>query len=158
MLCVFSQRGLDNFKSGDGNPTPPTDYRKFDKRDAIAIPGLFPFAKAVTAPSNRKMNHSNTDTVLAHNLGTGSEVEVRLRANGDLVINTSAKNVYINTEKAIINANSGEFNIANSVWNGNMTFNGNLTQNGTYVLSGITMNTHVHPGVQSGPAKTGAPE
>ncbi len=158
VLCVFSQRGMDNFKSGDGNPTPPTDYRKFDKRDAVAIPGLFPFSKAVTSPAKRKMNHTNKDAVIAHNLGTGNEVEVRLRENGDLVINTSSKNVFINTEKVIVNANMGEFNIANSVWNGNMTFNGNLTQNGTYVLDGINMNVHVHPGVMSGPSKTGTPE
>lgn len=158
VVCLFSQRGLDNFKQGSGTPTKPTDYRKFDKRDAMAIPGIFPFSKAATQPSLRKMNHSNSDAVIAHNLGTGNEVEVRLKANGDLVINTSAKNVYVNTDKAIINAQSGEFNIANTVWNGNMTFNGNLTQVGTYVLSGVNMNNHVHSGVQSGSSKTLKPE
>ena len=157
VLCVFSQRGIDNFKQGDGSPTRPTDYRKFDKRDAIAIPGLFPFGKSVNDPGKRTFAHNTGDAVISHNIGTSNEVEIRLKASGDMVINTNNKNVTINTQSATINSTSATFNIQNSVWNGNMTFNGNLIQNGVYTLDGINMNAHRHTGVQTGPGTTGTP-
>lgn len=155
VLCVFSQRGIDNFKQGDGSPTRPTDYRKFDKRDAIAIPGLFAFSKSVNDPAKRTFSHSTSDAVVAHNIGTGNEVEIRLKASGDMVINTNNKNVTINTQTATINATSATFNIQNSVWNGDMTFNGNLVQNGIYTLDGLNMNAHRHTGVQTGSGTSG---
>jgi hypothetical protein len=157
VLCIFSQRGIDNFKQGDGSPTMPTDYRKFDKRDAIAIPGLFPFSKSINNSSKRTFSHDTSDAVIAHNIGTGNEVEIRLKASGDMIINTNNKNVTINTQSATINSTSATFNIQNSVWNGNLTFNGNLVQNGVYTLDGVNMNAHRHTGVQTGSGTTGTP-
>ncbi len=87
VLLVFSQSGLDVFKSGDGTPQPPSDYRTFNMRDAIAIPGLFPFGLAINQQSKRTLTHSTDDVVVAHNLGTGAECEIRLKPTGKVEIN-----------------------------------------------------------------------
>lgn len=163
VLCVFAHKSIDNFKMGSGTPTIPNDYRRFDKRDAVAIPGLFPFGASTNNPSKHTWPHSTQDSVISHNLGGGNEVEIRLKANGDCVINTNQK-ITLNCTDAIVNATTVDINassmtmdVANSVWTGNMTFNGNITQVGTFTLGGINMNTHKHTGVQAGPSQTGGP-
>lgn len=158
VLCVFSQRGTDNFKIGSGSPTKPTDYRTFDKRDAIAIPGLFPFSKALNNPTKRQLSHSTLDAVLSHNIGTGKECEVRLKASGDIELNTPSNNVTVNCKAATVNATDVAINATSMVVDvANSTWTGNLTMNGTYTLDGIVINTHKHSGVTPGSGTTSTP-
>lgn len=82
VLVVFSQQSTDVFRSGDGTPQPPIDYRTFDKRDAIAIPGLWPFGMSKNNPEGRTLTHSTEDVVIAHNIGTDNECEIRLTPSG----------------------------------------------------------------------------
>lgn len=106
VLCVFIQRSTDVFKSSDdGKPQPPNDLRKYDKRDAVAIPGLWPFKKAMNNPSKHNYSHSTEDTVVVHNLGSSSEVEIRLKPSGDLIINSPTK-VEVNCVDAEINCDT----------------------------------------------------
>ena len=80
VLCVFSMRGLDAFKSGDGTPAAPTDFRMFDKRDAIAIPGIFPFEMH---PNLKRVLPFNPDALsLTSNIGTPLENTVELSEVG----------------------------------------------------------------------------
>lgn len=80
VLCVFSMRGLDAFKAGDGTPAAPTDFRMFDKRDAIAIPGVFPFE---LHPNQRRVLPFNPDALsLTSNIGTPLENTVELSETG----------------------------------------------------------------------------
>jgi hypothetical protein len=157
VLCVFSQRGLDTFKNSnpDSRFVTPVDFRKFDKRDAIAIPGLFPFSESVNSSAQRSLPHSTSDMVLAHNLG-GAEVEIRLKADGSLNIK-SPTSVNVECPVANISANTTTWT-GNMTYNGNITLNGNLVQSGIYDLDGVNMNMHVHGGVSTGPSKTSVPE
>lgn len=158
VLCVFSSRGIDNFKIGTGLPTRPTDYRKFDKRDAVAIPGLFPFSKALNDPAKRNLTHSTRDAVLAHNIGTSGECEVRLKENGDIQLNTPNNKVIVNCKDAVVNATTVDINATSmTVDVANTTWTGNLNMTGNYVLGGVTMNTHKHTGVQSGSGTSAGP-
>lgn len=164
VLCVFSQRGLDTFKAGKGGFVTPTDFRKFDKRDAIAIPGLFPFASAANKQTNRALPHNTGDTVLAHNLGKGTEVEIRLKADGSVAIKSPAS-VTVECQTATINCSTSMAVTApNTVWSGNMTMTGNITlngglvQNGSYTLDGVNMNNHIHGGVMGGLGTTAGPQ
>lgn len=172
VLCSFSQRCIDSFKAGDGSPSRPLDLRKFDKRDAVAIPGLFPFSKAINNPNKRKWAHNTNDTVLVHNIGKANETEIRFKDDGSLVIN-STNQFTLNCSKAVVNAPS-EIN-GNTVINGTTTLNGNtsivgnLSVNGTIsststitattdvVGGGKSLATHVHGGVQSGGGTTTPP-
>lgn len=98
VLLVFSQSCIDVFKAGDGTAAPPSDYRVFNMRDAVAIPGLFPFGTAVNQPSKHTLTHSTDDAVLVHNLGTSSECEVRLKSDGKVEINGNLLDVSSTTE------------------------------------------------------------
>lgn len=157
VLCVFSQRGLDTFKNSDSDSrfVTPVDFRKFDKRDAIAIPGLFPFSESVNSVSNRSLPHSTTDMVMAHNLG-GNEVEIRLKPDGSLNIK-SPTSVNVECQTATIQCPDTSWT-GNMTYTGTITLNGDLVQAGLHILDGINMNTHVHGGVQTGPSVTSTPQ
>jgi hypothetical protein len=106
VMCIFAQRSMDNFKIGSGEPTIANDSRKFSDQDAVAIPGLFPFSKSLNNPQVRKYPHdSNRDLCIAHNIGSGTEVNIILKQNGDLIINTDY-NVVINSQTVQVNAAS----------------------------------------------------
>lgn len=164
VLCVFSQRCIDLFKSGEGGIVNPLDLRKFDKRDAVAILGLFPFQSAINNPSARTWTHNTNDTVLVHNIGTGNEVEIRLAESGKLTINTNQQ-VEVNASSATINAQTSTVN-GDVIVNGNQTVNGNITATGTITAPTITsagkvLATHTHTGSPTAPtgaiSPTGAP-
>ena len=86
VLLVFSQKGLDVFKSGATSAHDPIDMRSFDKRDAIAIPCVSPFSKSINNPDTRTLTHSVDDMVMTHNIGKDNECEVRLTSGGEVKI------------------------------------------------------------------------
>lgn len=166
VFLIFSMRGMDVWKRGNGYSVTPSDYRKFDIKDCVAIPGIYPFSEATNSPAKRVNGHSVDDVVLVHNIGQGSEVEIRLKPNGDVIVNSPTK-VTINCVDAEINAES-----TTTVNTADMTVNGNLTVNsgsfvvssgtiamsatdsatmqaqfdmsGSFVLNGVVMESHVH--------------
>lgn len=170
VYCVFSQRSIDNFKSGDGRPTVPTDYRKMSRRDAVAFPGLTPFGKSLNNPAVRKWPHNTRDMVISHNVGQGTEVEIRLLENGDIIINTdfnvitNSKTATVNvTDTITLNGPAMAVNVPQTTWVGNITMTGNIIQVGNYTLTGVAtfngipFNTHKHIGVTPGGGTSGVP-
>jgi hypothetical protein len=164
VLLIYSMRSMDTWKRGTGRPLLPNDNRKFDKRDCVAIPGVWPFGQSINNPSKRIWEHNTGDLVIANNLGTGNENEVRLKPNGDIVINTN-QNVEVNCNNATVTAQStitldsqvldvtattATFDIANTTWIGNIAHQGNYVQTGNYTLTGVAtfngiiFNTHDH--------------
>lgn len=165
VMCVFSQRSMDNFKIGNGQPTTPNDYRKFSDQDAVAIPGLFAFSRSPNRASIRKYPHNpKTDLVIAHNLASGTEVMIQLKQDGQLIINTE-QGVTVNCKTGVINAtesytiNTPQLNINAdaTTWAGNITHSGNYTQTGTSTFNGIVFATHKHMGVTPGSGTSGVP-
>ena len=171
VLLVYSMRSLDVWKRSEGRPTVPNDNRKFDKRDCFAIPGVWPFGRSINKPSVRIWQHDTNDLVVVNNIGTGSENEVRLKANGDIIINTN-QNVEVNCNNATviaqaditlnsanldITADTATFAIGTTNWIGNITHSGNYTMTGTATFNGVPFNTHKHTNVQSGSGVSGGP-
>lgn len=78
VLLIFSERSMDLWLSVGGQVT-PTDPRKFDLSDAIAIPGLMPFIDS-------QSSYDNLDFVIEYN---GSKIIIQ--ADGSIQINTSNK-------------------------------------------------------------------
>lgn len=165
VMCVFSQRSMDNFKIGNGQPTVPNDYRKFSDQDAVAIPGLFSFAKSVNRPAIRKYPHNpKTDLVIAHNIASGTEVMIQLKQNGELIINTEQA-VTVNCKTGVMNATESytlntpilNVNASTTNWSGNIIHSGNYTQTGTSTFNGIVFATHKHTGVTPGSGVSGGP-
>lgn len=170
VYCVFSHRSIDNFKIGNGQPTKPTDWRKMSRRDAVAIPGLFPFGKSLNNPAVRLWPHSTRDLVISHNIGSATEVEIRLTEGGDLIVNTQM-NVIVNSKTATVNVQEKielngplmDINIDQTNWTGNIALTGNITHTGNYTITGtatfngIVFDTHKHLGVTTGSGTSGIP-
>ena len=177
VLLIFSMRGLDTWKRGTGRQVTPTDFRKFDKKDCFAIPGIHTISNSINDPQKRFWPHSTLDAVLVNNIGTGQENEVRLKASGDVIVNTQ-QNVEVNCNNATVTAQAditlsctnldvtsatATFDIANTEWLGNINLTGNILQtgnytiNGTLLFNGIDFSTHKHTGVQAGIDTSGGP-
>jgi hypothetical protein len=163
VLCVFSMRAIEIWQESDGKPTDPNNRSKFHEKDAIAITGLFPRKKAVNNPAKRTLSHSTQDTVLAHNIGSANEVEIRFKPDGTMIINSPNK-VVVNAPEAEVNSSSSvTVTSPTSTFNGNVVVNGNVNSTGTVTGSvdvlggGKSLKNHTHSGVQPGGGNTGAP-
>lgn len=146
VLLVFSQRGIDTFKAGTGSFTTPLDFRTFDVKDAVAIPGLMPFGSSINNPSKRSLPHSTSDVVVAHNIGTANEAEVRIKPSGEIQLQSKLK----------VTIDSPETELK-----GNVTVEGSINATDTItsatdVVGGtISLVSHVHTGVTPGGGSTG---
>lgn len=150
-LAVFSMRSLDAWKSSQGIPTVPLNYAKFDKGDAIFIPGLQPQITSVNNPASRFWSHSTKDAVVAHNIGTSNEVEMRMTPEGNFLVRTNA-DVQVQAENVAVSASYMTVEVAETEWVGNITHAGTLNSNG------IIYDTHTHIGVTPGNGSTGGPQ
>jgi hypothetical protein len=85
VLLVFAQRSLEDwlFKGGE---TVPTDPRKFDLTDAIAIPGLYDFKVATLAENNE-------DFLIVHN---GEKIVIK--KDGNIEIGAASLKKLVNEE------------------------------------------------------------
>ena len=176
VLLVWSMRGLDKWKRGNGLPESPTDLRRFDIRDCIALPSVYPQGMSKNSPQSRTNDHSPNDVVLVHNLGSGSEVEVRLKPDGNVEINSPNK-VIVNCTDAEVNAsssmnietsdmtiNSSSFTVNTGTYaisatgtatqTGTFSHNGQMNVTGDINLNGKSVDEHSHGGVQSGGSNT----
>lgn len=161
VLIIFSMRGIDNFKAGNGRPAAPTDFRKFDLSDAFAIPAPWPKSKSVNNPTKHVWDHSPKDMVMVHNLGGGNECEFRLKADGNIQIRTNqdvevlGKDVTVTAETLNLNATTLNIDATNSLWIGDVVHQGNWIQTGTYTLNTVNINLHKHIGVTTGSGTSG---
>lgn len=126
VLCVFSMRGLDAFKAGDGTPAAPTDFRMFDKRDAIAIPGIFPFEMH---PNLKRVLPFNPDALsLTQDIGLPTESIVELSDAG-ITLKQGATSVVVSSAGVDIT--------------------------GLLTINGVPFPLHTHTGVTTGGGLSG---
>lgn len=181
VLLVFSQRGIDTWKYGSGSPSAPSDYRRFDKRDCVAIPCIFPVSKSMASKSRQGADYDPGDTVIYNRRGS-NPVEIVLKQSGDIVVNASQGKVTVNCKDSEINAsdsttvNTKDFKIncetyqvtssSYTIGTGSYSMSatvaasssGTFSHNGSWILNSIPMETHTHPGVQTGSGSTGGPQ
>jgi len=164
VLLVFSERGLDAWKAGNGYPSTPVDFRMMDYNDAIAIPGIYSRSGAINNPATRVWKHDVQDTVVVHNIGQSTETEIRLPLAGGIVINTS-QSVDVNCKDANINATNSasiltpdlDIDATNITIVGNVVHTGNFTNTGILSSDGVILNAHVHKNVNPGTGISGPP-
>lgn len=128
MLLVFSQRSLEGWLSGQN--VAPDDPRRFDLSDAVAVPGLL----ASNAPANA------TDAEFHF-----GPVKLRLKPDGGGTLETAGGNLTISP--------SGEAAFTGP----RVTVSGDVIVQGDVRAGTISLRNHVHTGVQSGSAVSGAP-
>jgi hypothetical protein len=102
VLLVFSQRGVDTWKYGNGSPAAPSDFRKFSRRDCFAIPCVFPKSLSMASPTRQSSNYELGD-VIVYNNRPGNSVEIILKKSGDVIVNSPGK-VQINCNSAEVNS------------------------------------------------------
>lgn len=173
VLLVFSQRGIDTWKYGSGSPTAPSDFRKFDRKDCIAIPCIFPVSRSVASESKQGPDYAVGDVAIYNKRG-GVTVEVVLKQNGDVVVNSPGK-VKVNCVDSEVNAsssvtyntqdftiNSSSFKVSTGAYSvtasSTATTTGTFSMNGSWILNGITMESHTHGGIQTGLNSTEGPQ
>src|SRR5690606_34548588 len=150
-LAVFSMRSLDAWKSSQGMPTAPLNYAKFDKGDAIFIPGLQPQITSVNNPTSRFWSHNTKDAVVAHNIGTSNEVEMRMTPEGNFLVRTNA-DVQVQATYVSVTADYMSVEVPDVEWvgdithSGNITTTGDITHTGVFNSNGIIYDTHTHIG------------
>lgn len=161
---IFSQRGIDRWKYGTGVPVTPADFRRFDRKDCMAIPCVFPKALSMAQAGKHSGDYSVGDTILFNKSGA---TEIVVKQNGDVVVNAPNK-ATVNCTEAEINASSSctvntetyQVNCTNyivsstsySVGTTNYSMNatgtavstGAYNMNGSFVLNGIPMESHGH--------------
>lgn len=126
VLCIFSMRGLDAFKAGDGTPAAPTDFRMFDKRDAMAIPGIFPFEMH---PNLKRVLPFNPDALsLTQDIGLPTESIVELSDAG-ITLKQGATSVVVSSAGVDIT--------------------------GLLTINGVPFPLHTHTGVTTGGGLSG---
>lgn len=104
VMIVMADRSLDRWLSQGGEVT-PDDRRQHDLSDAIAVPGLVPFADF----GGQVESSENNDDVLIRYAGS----KVRIKPNGDVEVEGSA-NIQMDAPGDInINA-GGNVNITGS--------------------------------------------
>ena len=131
VMLVFSMRGLDAWKSSNGYPTTPLDMRKFDIRDCVAIPCIYPAGQSPNDPGKRTLSHNTQDVVLVHNIGTGNEVEIRLKSGGGVEINAPGQEVKVVCNEAIVEASSqATLDTPETLLTGNLTVMGTMAIEG----------------------------
>lgn len=157
--CDVADNSLDNFKiASNSNPTKVNNNRMKDEMDAVFYPGLAPPGVIVQQLQSLKLPRDANDLTIIHNTGTGAEVNVTLKADGNVEINSQstvkviAKDIELNASNSVsINASSLKVNVPNTTWTGNTTISG------TWTFNGIPFDTHKHAGVTPGNGVSGLP-
>tara|TARA_R110000803_G_scaffold13482_1_gene37857 strand:- start:7709 stop:8449 length:741 start_codon:yes stop_codon:yes gene_type:complete len=161
VLLVFSQRSLDNWlATRDTNPVNPEDFRKHDLSDAIAIPGLFSFPRAINDPSKHTLLHDTDDLVISHNLGSPNENEIRLESNGTIKISAGeGTKITLNLDGTMTIDAPTTLAVTSptTTWVGDINVTGTVTATTDVVGGGKSLATHVHSGVTTGGSNTGVP-
>ena len=116
VMLMFSQKDMSIFKAGADRPHDPNTRRWMNLNDAVAIVGVHPFSKSPNRNAARKLPHNTDDLVVAHNIGTDRECEVRLTKSGD--IKTTSQALRVGAESTIV---SGEMSAS-----GGLSVKGNL--------------------------------
>jgi len=161
VLLVYSQRSIDVWlASKDTRTVNPDDFSLHDASDAIAIPGLFSFPRAINDPSKHTLTHSTDSLVIKHNVGSAAENQVALESDGSIVISSgSGTKLTLNLDGTVsLDApTSLTVTAPNTTWVGDINQQGTFTSDTDVIGGGISLKTHLHSGVQSGGSNTGGP-
>lgn len=150
-LLVLTERCFDAWYEGQ-DFRQPAEFRMHDYSDGLAIVGVLPRGGAITIPDvitqigdtyqEGNYEHVGNRTQAGDHTQTGD-----LTLTGNMVVDGNI------TCTGTIAA--GNFTGLNG---GTMTSDVTIQTNQDVVASGISLNSHTHSGVQSGPDSTGGPQ
>jgi len=134
-ICVFASRDISKVKSTKKQANPGT-FRRYNYADGLYFGGV--------------LNGSPTQYVQFNSGG--------ITLSSPSSINIKAPTININAgESCTITTPTFTVNGATNL-NGNVTAKGELSATGAISSAGLTFNTHVHGGIQTGSSNTGTPK
>ncbi len=160
-LLIITERCFDRWYAGQDNRR-PAEYRMHDYSDGLAIVGVNPLAAAITIPQ-----------VITHIGDTYAEGDYTQIGNYTHTGNRDQTGDY--TQEGDFTRTGNVTNTGNYVITGNVTIAGSLSvtagagdvveingvtleiTDGDVVSDGVSLETHTHSGVESGPDNTGEP-
>lgn len=151
------ERLLETVTAGTDNmdPVDSEDPRLNDYNDAVAFVGLSSFTSAIPTDSSLEV---------FHNKGKETECKIRLEENGDILVQGPVASMLlkVNGDIELTNAQSNMELLVDGTVNitapSQMNVNTPILQcTGDVVAGTVSLQTHVHPGVMSGPSVTGPP-
>jgi phage baseplate assembly protein gpV len=157
-VVLFNDRSIDNWLA-QGAGQPPNIGRVHDLSDGIAIVGIRNNTRALTGVSTTTTQLRNDDGDTYVEVAGGGVINVVAPTQ----VNITAPTVDINASMQInlntpIVAISGILAVDNvGAVTTSCTINGSLHTTGDVVANGISLDSHVHSGVQTGSGNTGGP-
>lgn len=150
-LLVFSERCFDRWYHGS-DYQPPLELRMHDYSDGFALVGLNPLASAITIPSTiQQTGDANYDGNHTHQ-GTLDRTG-NTTITGDVVIDGDLRVTGNITCQGNIAAAS-----FSGLGGGAVTATVDIETTGDVVAGGVSLDSHIHGGVQSGGDTTGGPQ
>lgn len=108
VLLVFIERSIDRFAKGDGEDTDPVDLRMHDLSDAVALPGLYPFSKAISEADTDDMVFGSDEGLRVH--FKAEAVHVGAKDASDKAVLDSKVQAELDSIKSTIDSLRDEFN------------------------------------------------
>ena len=99
VLVLFADRSIETWLDTASGEADSNDWRRHDINDAIAIPGLLPFARG-------SMSDNNDDVLLTY---AGSEV--RIQSSGTISMQAGGSSVTMGADGAVTIASAGDLNL-----------------------------------------------
>jgi hypothetical protein len=144
-LLILTERCFDRWYGGADFQS-PAEFRMHDYSDGLAIVGVNPLASAITIPSVIQQTgdtNQDGDYTRQGSLVQQGDMEI----TGDFILNGDMQ----------VNGNiicSGTISAGNFSGLGG----GDMTSTSDIVSQGISLTTHTHSGVDTGPGNTGGPQ
>jgi hypothetical protein len=144
-LLILTERCFDRWYGGADFQS-PAEFRMHDYSDGLAIVGVNPLASAITIPSVIQQTgdtNQDGDYTRQGSLTQQGDMEItgNFILNGDMQVN-------------------GNIVCSGTISAGNFSGlgGGSMTSTSDIVSQGISLTTHVHSGVDTGPGNTGGPQ
>ncbi|HHH0249984.1 phage baseplate assembly protein V [Yersinia enterocolitica] len=153
-LVVFSDRCID-FWHQSGGFQEPVDDRMHDLSDAVAIVGLQSQATRISNISTSAAQLRSDDGAAFIELEPASHA-VTVTTSGKLT--ATAEEITVNGPTIFNGPVTFNGPITQTQGNGDASFGGSINASGDVKSGNISLQTHVHSGVQTGGGNTGEPK
>lgn len=157
-VFVCAKRDISKIKNGVNDPQTPASFRSFDLADSIMIATI------------------HTETASTYIYIDPDSGTIEIKAPESLTINTES--AIVNANETTINGSKTTINAPETTINGHLTvlggitvsggggssmsgdfkLNGTMTATNDVIANGISLNSHVHSGVQAGGSDTSVPK
>lgn len=144
--CVFCQRDISGVQTGASAPVQPGSFRMFDQSDAIYLGGILNKIPEIYL----ELTQEGVATLKAPQKIILEAPQVAINASESCTITSPVTNI------------TGQLNTGTDgggaiSMNGNISHTGSMTSTGDHVAGGISLDNHVHSGIEPGSGNTDKP-